>query len=421
MPSLYAHFDEKSKAFFTNKVYVALTFAFLLTYIVAVVIGTSLLWFISATIVSVVIVERTLARLALRSLTCAREVAPVGTEDGRVRWTARVTNQGRLPRLFITLRDTLPTWVQLTENSGQHVIQLIWGGQTVELQGGLELYKRGKYRLGPVMLDAYDPLGIFNNTRAHEAEAELTVLPRRLKVETLGFAGGGELGTHHLQRAAVTTDASEFHGVRDYRPGDPLRHIHWKATAHAGDFRVIEFEETLSSDMTILLDLQEGSEVGEGKETTLEYAVVLAASLAEYLVRQGNAVQLALHDGKQVQSVAAHGERSLYRLLDALAGAEARSPLSLAQLVEAAEPWIRNESSVLVLSAAPMDNLAQAAETLIKRCRARVGFLALDAESFKPHPGTSDHASIYSTLLALGAAGRVVRRGDDLRRVLEAG
>jgi uncharacterized protein (DUF58 family) len=420
MSRFYQRFDQKMTAFFSNKVHVALLFAFLFTYIVASIIGTPLLWFISATIVSVVVVELALSRVALRPIECEREITPVGTEDGLARWVTRVTNHGRFPRLFIIVSDTLPEWVKPVGSPAQHLVQLIWGGQTLELQTTLELRKRGKYRLGPLVLRAADPLGLFNSSATHAADVELTVFPRRLKVEGLGFAGGGELGTYHLQRAAIASDALEFHGVRDYRPGDPLRHIHWKATAHLGEFRVIEFEETLSTDMTLLLDLQEGSDVGEGKETTLEYGVVIAASLAEYLIHRGNTVQLVLHNGEKVQAASAHSDKTFYGFLDLLAGAEARSPLSMGELAEAAEPWIRNESSVILISSAPSESLCAAAKTLMRRYRARVGCFALDRESFEDVSQSFQHALSYDALLSVGAAVRVVRCGDDLRKVLEA-
>jgi uncharacterized protein (DUF58 family) len=419
---VYKRLDEKLTTFFSNKVHVALLFAFLFTYIVASIISTPLLWFISATIVSVVAVELTLARVALKPVVCEREVAPVGTEGDQVRWVARVTNRGRLPRLFLTVHDTLPTWVQPVGSPAQHIIQLLWGGQTVELQGVLELQKRGKYQLGPMVLRASDPLGLFHRSVEQETTAELTVYPRRLKVGGLGFAGGGELGTYHLQRAAIAPDALEFHGVRDYRPGDPLRHIHWKATAHVGEFRVIEFEETLSTDMTILLDLQEGSEVGEGKETSLEYAVVMAASLAECLIHRGNVVQLILHDGERIREVSAHGERSFFRVLDLLAGAEARSPLPLSELAGVAEPWIRNESTIILISAASPQTIYGVADRLIQRYRARVGCLLLDGESFRATAEEpADAAVSYEALSAIGVMVRVIRRGDNLRKVLESG
>jgi uncharacterized protein (DUF58 family) len=237
----------------------------------------------------------------------------------------------------------------------------------------------------------------------------------------LGFAGGGELGTYHLQRAAIAPDALEFHGVRDYRPGDPLRHIHWKATAHVGEFRVIEFEETLSTDMTILLDLQEGSEVGEGKETSLEYAAVIAASLAECLIHRGNVVQLILHDGERIREVSAHSERSFFRVLDLLAGAEARSPLPLSELAKMVEPWVRNESTIVLISAASPQTVYGVADRLIQRYRARVGCLLLDGTSFGATAELEEEAMSSEALSAIGVMVRVVRRGDNLRKVLESG
>ncbi len=72
--------------------------------------------------------------------------------------------------------------------------------------------------------------------------------------------------------------------VRDYQIGDSLRYIHWPKSAHRGDLAVKEMELEPSGDVWIVLDLNRQAHSGQGAESTLEYAIVVAASLAAALL-----------------------------------------------------------------------------------------------------------------------------------------
>jgi len=82
--------------------------------------------------------------------------------------------------------------------------------------------------------------------------------------------------------------------VREYVPGDPLKSIHWPTTARSGSLYVRQFEHTPSSDWWIYLDLEERVQVGKDFDSTEEYGVILAASLADRGLSQGHAVGLAV-------------------------------------------------------------------------------------------------------------------------------
>ena len=82
----------------------------------------------------------------------------------------------------------------------------------------------------------------------------------------------------------------EVVGSREYYQGDPLRHIHWRNTARLGKLAVKELEDTAERAVTILLD--PSFDLGDGRETTLEYAVKLAASVGLHVIRSGESIRL---------------------------------------------------------------------------------------------------------------------------------
>ena len=135
-------------------------------------------------------------------------------------------------------------------------------GEDISLATGL-VPKRGwrqahscrELRRGPLgatgwTIGAGDPLGFFQGTR-RQADRELgLVLP---KFKSLGT----RLETRELEASVAaprTGSGSEVFGIREYRPGDPLRRIHWRSSARHGELVVREFEPPGVRTLCIYLD-----------------------------------------------------------------------------------------------------------------------------------------------------------------------
>jgi len=106
----------------------------------------------------------------------------------------------------------------------------------------LTALRRGVQRLGPVYLTLSDPFGLFMRQERVDDTAEVLVLPRPVVLPRWSWEGGGRgrltASTMHGRRG----EGTDWHGVRPYTPGDPLRRIHWRATARHGSWHVKEFE-----------------------------------------------------------------------------------------------------------------------------------------------------------------------------------
>jgi uncharacterized protein (DUF58 family) len=112
----------------------------------------------------------------------------------------------------------------------------------------------------------------------------------------------------HPRRRSFMEDPSRFIGIRDFRPGDSLRRVHWRATARIGRLQSRVFEPTVLDGGLIVLDQalrsypglrEDGREVGRHGRVQLpesdprvELAVVAAASLAEFILDGGQSCGL---------------------------------------------------------------------------------------------------------------------------------
>ena len=159
--------------------------------------------------------------------------------------------------------------------------------------------QRGIYTLGPLELHTSDPFGLFDVTLEHRYSESFVVYPPLAAIPRLFEPRGNSRGSArtNIRTLDLTTNAG---GVRQYVPGDALNRIHWRTTArrsmpHHEELFVKEFDLEPSGDLWILVDMDTNAHAGQGLQSTEEYAVILAASLANEMLLANHAVGLFTH------------------------------------------------------------------------------------------------------------------------------
>lgn len=133
---------------------------------------------------------------------------------------------------------------------------------------------RGVIRLGPLVAEHRDPLGIARTRTTLLDVDEVSVAPRSYLLD-MPQLGQGLLGAHLLTMAR-RLGPGEFHGLREYVDGDEPRSIHWKASARSEQLLVKEHTTEGLRRCTIVLDASAGTYAGADG---FERAVTAAAGL----------------------------------------------------------------------------------------------------------------------------------------------
>lgn len=210
--------------------------------------------------------------------------------------------------------------------------------------------RRGYVRLAGCTLLRPDPLGLFNACKLIRLPDSLLVLPKRYPVNWTAWTGEQRDKPGGFSQAASTSGVEEFATLREYRPGDPLRHIDWKGWARLGVPIVKEFFETCFVRQALILDT---CLPARGRSARFEAAVSVAASFAA----SGPAAMRGALDlvfvGTSVHRVAAGtGVGSLDGVLEALACVGAQSHDKFAMLKDCVDERAGElSSSVCVLLA----------------------------------------------------------------------
>ncbi len=157
----------------------------------------------------------------------------------------------------------------------------------------------GRHRLEPLPARIRGPLGLAWWSRRLPVEATVTVLP-----DTLGPKGK----TAGVTRSGSSTEASiggamELHHLREYRPGDPLRAIDWKASARTSKLVTRVFNEDQHLEVMILLDAGRTSRTRIDEIDQFGHYVNLAARFAEYCVASDDRVGLVAFSDRPLASL----------------------------------------------------------------------------------------------------------------------
>jgi uncharacterized protein (DUF58 family) len=138
-------------------------------------------------------------------------------------------------------------------------------GQEYEARMPLPTARRGVVPSGPLLVDRDDAFGLAHRTLNTGDAGELYVRPRA--VELPEIAASLARSVDGPQSDTTMEGTLAFHALREYVPGDELRHVHWRASAHAGKLVVKQHVDTAHASLAVVLDVAvlTGEDGGRGR------------------------------------------------------------------------------------------------------------------------------------------------------------
>jgi len=337
----------------------------------------------------------------------ANDRLQVGQEvEARVRLVSR----SMFTKLWLELEDE----TNMPGTPARTVVTLPSRG-TKNWRVSMRCRRRGVYTAGPIRVTTGDPFGLFRFTRSYGERVPLIVLPRPQELPYF-WAPVAHLpgeGTVRKRTHYVTPNAA---AVREYYPGDSYNRIHWRSTARLGRLMVKTFEMDPTSNVWVVLDLHNDVQVGSEDESSEEYGVRIATSLAYHFLETNRMLGLLANGAEMVLLDPARGPQQYARVLEAMALAEAEGQTPLARLLEEEGRRFGRHTTVIIVTSSPYGEWVTALQTLIQQ-GTRAAVVLMDPSSF----GDPEDVPIVLPLETLAASGvltYVVRSGSDLSLVL---
>ncbi len=229
-----------------------------------------------------------IARTRLR-LTCERGFdhgeMPIGET---MEATLALVKRGNLPAGLLLFEEHIPASLGKRPRFGVNNTSGSWRR---EVSYPLEGKQRGRFTVGPLLVRSRDAFNLVKFDRQFTATSEVLVTPRIHHLGSMrNVTGGGSSGETRPQRLGVI--GSDDVLVREYRQGDDVRRIHWRSTARRGELMVRREEQAWDPSVTLVLDSRAIAHGGPGRESSFEYAVSCAASIAMHFLEHGFTVDL---------------------------------------------------------------------------------------------------------------------------------
>ncbi len=219
----------------------------------------------------------------------------------------------------------LPANIDLVPPDGA-AIPALSPGAGVDSTLTLRPRTRGIYDLRGWRIESDFPFGVLNAGHIHEERATLTVYPRFEPLDRIALPQGRRQQPGGLAYVANRGESIEYVGNREYRNGDNVRDIDWRATARLSRPIVREYREEFFLRAALVLDTNVPRVSGEfdpKRCADFEAAVSLCAACGDYLNRADYLVDVLAVGPKLHHLMAGRGLISLDQMLDILAGVEA--------------------------------------------------------------------------------------------------
>jgi uncharacterized protein (DUF58 family) len=172
--------------------------------------------------------------------------------------------------------------------------------------------RRGRFEVGPLRATLHDPFGLVAVTRRVLGSEDVVVYPRVYDITPPPEVGGLDVDRDHPSVRARVDPSGDFMTLREYAPGDDLRHVHWRSTARRGHMMMRQNESRRRAPVLLVLDVRPHAH----DRASFERAVEACASIATALDRAGRPFDVVWSTGALI---GVPGRRHLPSVMDELA------------------------------------------------------------------------------------------------------
>ena len=291
---------------------------------------------------ALVVVLPVLAALAYahrrQQLSCARSVLPPTVRPGDV-CTVLVTvrNHGRRATAPLSLvEETAPA----LGPPPRFLLDPVPAGGTRGLEYRLRPHARGVHRLGPLTGEITDPFGCSSRRVQLDGSAFVTVTPVVVPLPAITLPGASLDGDERI--SVVPGAGADDVTVREYRVGDDVRRVNWRATARAGELMVRREEQERRPPATMILDTRRcafGLGPDASSSPAFEWAISATASVGTHLLAGERPLRLVHADGSAQLLRASHSTAALLVGLASLVPAETTT-LAAAAAAAQGDGWV---------------------------------------------------------------------------------
>ena len=277
--------------------------------LIGLAFGASLWVLASIVAAAVILTNRFMATTWTR---CTVATRSGGDEELKIGESLQVkvtlTNTSRIPVFWLLAEDLVPRWATIhtpptLDVQGDRLqVLLMWPGQSRHLRYAIQCNRRGYFQIGPTVLETGDLMGLYRRYRVGTDPQYLTVLPKTIELSDYEIGSRRPMGEIRM-RDNVMEDPTRLRGIRRWQPGDPMRRVHWSATARTGILHSKVYEPTSIAGATLVIDMHIDTNPTQHEPIRTDLAITAAISIAN-----------SLHDQSQPFAMVSNGRDAADRI-----------------------------------------------------------------------------------------------------------
>ncbi len=318
--------------------------------IAAVNTGNNLFYLLLAMMLSLIVLSGLLSEQCVRRLEFHRHLPEYLFANEPATVTLWIANRkSRVPSVSLHLFDVV---AGQDLDRGIHLSHLA-PQSSMLISYPLLVRRRGQYRFDGVRVITPFPFGLFHKKAFYPFEASIIVCPEIIPLPELRLHEMNAIGQN--QALARRGPGNSLYNLREFRPGDDSRAIHWMTTARTSKLMLKETEAEDQRWVTLAVSTVAPVE----EDGAFERALSIAASLLDLLLKDGYQVRLLLGDQ---QGILASGPEQFLHLLHPLALCERRPVTAAASIRQAMAQALAESNGGLTLLLSPWTDPAQREE-----------------------------------------------------------
>jgi len=299
-------------------------------FIVAASTGVELLSYLAYLLLFVGVAAWIQARLTLDGLSITRALSQTYAHLGDTfELVYELKNSSSFGKLWLEISEE-SNWPEALPG---RVLSIGGGGKTRKWKVLAKAIRRGRYKVGPIVLRSGDPFGLFPREARVATESLMLVYPRVVPLPHWRLPGsvleGGILtGQRSLQSTSMVM------GIREYRPGDAMNRIHWPSSMRHRTLQVKEFELDKTADLWLYL----------------ERAVTVAASIVRKALDDHRNVGLITSGNRAEVFQPDRGTKQFGKLMQYLAEVRVAGSHTIAETLVETLPRLRRGSACILIT-----------------------------------------------------------------------
>lgn len=347
----------------------------------AVNTGTNLLYLVLAMMLSMIITSGILSELNFRKFKIKRllPAAVFSGEPFRIELVA-ANSRKRGTVYSMELTDVPADDVLLADREEVSLLKLEPGVKS-NLSYTAAATRRGLMKMESVEVSSSFPFNFFVKTMKQKLPGRMLVYPEVRTVRETALLPRESRRDIESRLRTIRRGEGDFHGLREYRPGDNPRRIHWRSSARLGEPLVMEHEENRADRAAVILETYR-SKGGRKFTEKFENAAIMAASIITHFHKKGYETALFVKEAGKAFIPHGSGRRHYFRQMGMLARIRPGKKDTFAELASAVPSAHLAASLVFAIRVSDEEHSREGLKILRRKSGALVD-VSLEAGAFE--------------------------------------